>query len=66
MKIKPIFYYVAGLLASLIIGFWIKEYIGFVVAGAVYAILLGLIVGIFNIDPVEKSPYEKRKKENQD
>lgn len=63
MKLKPFHYYSIGFIISVTIGFIIKEYLGFVIAGAIYAILLGLILSIFNINPVEKSPFDKRKKE---
>jgi len=66
MKIKPIFYYIAGFVISVLIGFWIKEYIGFVVVGAIYAILTGLALAVFNVNPVEKSIYDKRKKDVSD
>ena len=39
---------------------------GFVLAGAIYAILTGLVLAVFNVNPVEKSIYDKRKKKNQD
>jgi len=66
MKIKPIFYYIAGFVISVSIGFLVKEYMGFVLAGAIYAILTGLILAVFNVNPVEKSIYDKRKKEVSD
>lgn len=63
MKLKPFHYYTIGFVVAVTIGFLIKDYLGFVIAGAIYAILLGLVVSIFNLNPVEKSPYDKRKKD---
>ncbi|MFA7686527.1 MAG: hypothetical protein WCY25_01545 [Moheibacter sp.] len=63
MKLKPFHYYAIGFVVAVTIGFIVKEYMGFVIAGGLYAILLGLIVSIFNFNPVEKSPYDKRKKD---
>lgn len=63
MKLKPFHYYTLGFVIAVGIGFLIKDYLGFVIAGGLYAILLGLFVSIFNLNPVEKSPYDKRKKE---
>ncbi len=63
MKLKPFHYYALGFFIAVLIGFLVGEYLGFVIAGGLYAILLGLVVSIFNINPVEKSPYDKRKEE---
>lgn len=62
MKLKAFHYYVIGFVIAVAIGFTVNEYVGFVLAGAIYAILLGIIVSVFNINPLEKSPYDKRKK----
>lgn len=63
MKLKPFHYYAIGFIISVGIGFLVNEYVGFVIAGALYSILLGLVVAIFNFNPVEKSPFDKRKKD---
>lgn len=63
MKLKTFHIYVIGFILSVFIGFMIGDYMGFVVAGGLYAILMGFIVRIFKINPVEKSIYDKRKKE---
>lgn len=62
MKLKPFHYYTIGFVIAVGIGFLVNEYVGFVIAGAIYAVLLGLIVSIFNFNPVEKSPFDQRKK----
>lgn len=63
MKLRPFHYYVIGFLAAVTIGFLIEQYMGFVIAGALYAILMGFVIRFFKINPVEKSIYDKRKKE---
>jgi len=62
MKLKPFHYYTIGFVIAVLIGFIIGDYVGFVLAGGLYAILLGIVVSVFNINPIEKSPYDKRKK----
>lgn len=62
MKLRGVHFYIAGFILAVTIGFYVNMYMGFVIAGALYAILMGLILSIFNINTIDKSIYDKRKK----
>ena len=66
---KVFIYYIIGLVIAVSIGYFTSEnpFYGFIVALILYLVLvaiLSIFFGIFNANPMDKSPYEKRKKEN--
>ncbi len=66
---KVFVYYIVGFLASVTIGYFTNEnpFYGFIIAMVLYAIfvaILSLFFGAFGADPMDKSPYERRKKES--
>lgn len=63
MKLKPFHIYSIGFIITVTVGFIYEQYMGFVLGGALYAILMGFIIRFFKINPVEKSIYDRRKKE---
>lgn len=61
MKLKVFHYYIIGFVIAVTIGFILNEYIGFLCACILYAIVVGIFSPLHSINPVEKSPYDKRK-----
>ncbi|MDD3772435.1 MAG: hypothetical protein RBT46_01575 [Weeksellaceae bacterium] len=65
MRFNYFIYYGIGFLIVSIIGYAINYIVGFLAAFVLYAVFLVIIsifYGISDKNPVEKSPYEKRKK----
>jgi hypothetical protein len=65
---KTFVYYFIAFLIAVTIGYFRSEnpFYGFIIAMIAFAILSGILslfLGIFNANPIEKSPYERRKKE---
>jgi len=65
---KVFIYYIIGFIIAVSIGYFSSQnpFYGFIVATILYMVLVGvlsLFFGIFNANPMDKSPYEKRKKE---
>lgn len=69
---KKIFiYYVIGFVIAVSIGFFTSEnqFYGFIIAMLLYTVCVGIFsffFGIFGANPMDDSPYEKRKKEVSD
>ena len=66
MKIKTLVYYSVGYLIAAIIGYSINYIVGFMAASVLYLfalVILSVVFGLAEVDPVEKSIYEKRKKD---
>lgn len=61
---RPFYWYLAGFFVAVGLGFYMNSYIGFIAYGLVYAIIVGIISAVFNINPIEKSVFDRRKKEN--
>lgn len=64
---KVFLYYVAGFVIAVGIGYFTSDnpFYGFIVAMILYAVFVGILsffFGIFGANPMDKSPYEKRKK----
>lgn len=65
MRFKFFIYYGIGFLIVSIIGYAINYIVGFLAAFVLYAIFLAIIsifYGLSGGNPVEKSPYDRRKK----
>ena len=68
MKFKTLVYYSIGYIIAAIIGYSINYIVGFMAASVLYLIALGIfsvILGLAEVDPVEKSIYERRKKDSE-
>lgn len=66
MKIKTFVFYIFGFFVFCGIGFYVNYVIGFLVGLVSYVLLLiliGTFFGFTSVDPIEKSIYERRKKE---
>lgn len=66
---KVFIYYIVGFLVAVSIGYFTNEnpFYGFIIAMILYAVfvaILSLFFGVFGANPMDNSPYEKRKKEN--
>ncbi len=66
---KVFIYYIVGFVIAVSIGYFTSEnpFYGFIVAMILYAVLvaiLSIFFGTFGANPMDKSPYEIRKKEN--
>ncbi|MFV0305465.1 MAG: hypothetical protein ACK5IC_08310 [Moheibacter sp.] len=62
MKTTPFALYIIGFVAVISIGYFIGQFMLAITFGLLYAILLGILVAISGLDPIEKSKYNKRKK----
>lgn len=65
MKIKSFILYVVGFFVACGIGYYYNYVVGFLAAMVLYVFLLmliGFIVGLTNVNPTEKSIYDRRKK----
>jgi len=68
---KVFIYYIVGFVIAVSIGFFTSEnpFYGFIVAMILYAFLvaiLSIFFGTFGANPMDKSPYEIRKKEKKE
>jgi len=66
---KVFIYYIIGLVIAVSIGYFTSDnpYYGFIVALILYLVFVGILsifFGILGANPMDKSPYEKRKKES--
>ena len=66
---KVFLYYILGFLIAVTIGYFSNEnpFYGFIIAMVLYAVfvaILSFFMGAFGANPMDNSPYEKRKKEN--
>lgn len=68
---KVFIYYAIAFVIAVTIGFFTSEnqFYGFIVAMilfAVFSAIMSIFFGIFQANPMDDSPYEKRKKELKD
>lgn len=66
---KVFIYYLAGFIIATGIGYFTSEnpFYGFIIAMVLYIVFIALLsffFGAFGADPMDKSPYEKRKKQD--
>lgn len=66
---KVFIYYIVGFFIAVSIGYFSSEnpFYGFFIGMILYAIfvaILSFFMGAFGANPMDNSPYEKRKKEN--
>jgi len=66
---KVFIYYLAGFVIAVGIGYFTSQnpFYGFIIGMILYVVfvaLLSLFFGIFGANPMDKSPYEKKKKQN--
>lgn len=65
---KVYIYYVIGFVIAVTIGFYTGEnqFYGFIVAMILFAVfssILSIFFGFFQANPIDESPYDRRKKE---
>ncbi|NLN32765.1 MAG: hypothetical protein GX159_04130 [Flavobacteriaceae bacterium] len=68
---KVFIYYIVGFVIAVSIGFFTSEnpFYGFIVAMILYTVFVGIVsvfFGTFGANPMDKSPYEIRKKEKKE
>lgn len=66
MKVKIFVFYIIGFFIFCGVGFYKNYVVGFLVGLVLYVLLLvliGVFFGFTSVDPIEKSIYERRKKE---
>jgi len=62
-------YYILGFILVVSIGYFTSEnpFYGFIVCAILYVVFIGLLsffFGLFGANPMDESPYEKRKKQD--